>query len=289
MAGAIATGFAVTSVHPLDTLKTILQSAPKKLNPVRVLVGLTKRKGVGALYAGIGSSISSQVPAGAIKFAVYESLIGASNRKFQEVPQPIRDISCAALAFFACSFVLVPGEVIKQRMQAGLHKNVGAAINGAVRGPKGVFGIYQGYRATLLRDIPYTMLEYGSYAGFKRSFRKVLKRDKLQSHEEWLAGGLAGGCTGLITTPLDVAKTRLMTQSAKYSGIADVLVKTAKSDGVQGLFRGSSARVAWLVPFTAIFFGVHEASKRMLLSRKATFTTAKAPSNPSSKRPSDTL
>jgi hypothetical protein len=38
------------------------------------------------------------------------------------------------------------------------------------------------------------------------------------------------------------------------------------------LFVGSLARVAWLLPFTTLYLGVYEASKRLLLQRQLAAT-----------------
>ena len=47
------------------------------------------------------------------------------------------------------------------------------------------------------------------------------------------AGSLAGAVTGIATTPLDVIKTRLMTQGSKrtYSGVFDCATKIAQQEG----------------------------------------------------------
>lgn len=276
LAGGAATAAAVTSVHPLDTVKTVMQAGRSRGNAFGAFLGVVRRRGVGALYSGVGSSLSGQVPSGAIKFAVFEGLTQTIHNRAPNIPKPVADFACAAAAMVACSFVFVPGEVLKQRIQAGLQPNMVSALRGALK-ERGVRGLYAGYAATLLRDVPYTMLEFGLYSQYKRVARFALKRQRLRPQEEWALGGLAGGCTGFLTTPLDFAKTKLMTQSAttgQYLGVMDVLRKTTQSEGVGGLFRGSSARVAWLIPFTAVFFGVHEASKRALKDRKLPTTTA---------------
>jgi Mitochondrial carrier protein len=41
-----------------------------------------------------------------------------------------------------------------------------------------------------------------------------------------------------------------------------------KTQGISGLFAGSIARVSWLLPFTTIYLGVYEVSKRKLLRLK---------------------
>lgn len=277
VAGAAATAAAVTAVHPLDTVKTVMQAAAgRRVGPLNAAVTVVRRRGLPALYSGVASSLGGQVPSGAIKFAVFETLTQWSRSRVN-IPQPVQDFACAALAFVACSVAFVPGEVLKQRIQAGVSAGFLSGVRDAIRA-NGIRGLYTGYRATLLRDVPYTMLEFGLYTQYKRLLRTIVKRPKLRPQEEWVMGGLAGGCTGFLTTPLDLAKTRLMTQSsaaaARYTGVLDVLSRTARTEGVSGLFRGSSARVAWLVPFTAVFFGVHEASKRALRDRKSPPVTA---------------
>ena len=82
--------------------------------------------------------------------------------------------------------------------------------------------------------------------------------------EELLAAAISGGFTGFLTAPLDNIKTKLMVDVG-YTGFFDCLFKTAKNNGVPSLFAGSAARVAWLMPFTAIYLPVYEILKRKIL------------------------
>lgn len=275
VAGATASAAAVAAMHPMDTIKTVIQAAGTTVKPSTfgALSTTLRTGGIPALYKGLSGSLSGQVPAGAVKFAAFEGLTQfATSLSPKRKTGPAADFACAALAFVCCSVVLVPFELMKQRVQAGMYPGLVSGFRTLLRseGPK---ALYTGYRATLLRDVPYTMLEFGLYAQFKKIFRATVNKSKLTSKEEIILGGIAGGCTGFLTTPLDLAKTKLMTQgaavgAARYKGVVDVLVKVGKSQGPRGLFVGSAARVIWLIPFTAVYFGVHEASKRALLDRK---------------------
>lgn len=114
------------------------------------------------------------------------------------------------------------------------------------------------------------MLELGLYENIK-VFIKSLKSNKaIEGNDELLAAAITGGFTGFITTPLDLVKTKLMMQSvsAASPGVYDSLVSIYNTAGINGLFVGSAARVAWLLPFTTIYLGVYEVAKRKLLQLK---------------------
>ena len=87
--------------------------------------------------------------------------------------------------------------------------------------------------------------------------------------ENALLGSIAGGFAAAVTTPLDVAKTRLMVQGStpgadRYTGVRDVLVRVAKEEGVATLFSGVVPRVTWISVGGAIFIGSFEEFRRRL-------------------------
>jgi solute carrier family 25 S-adenosylmethionine transporter 26 len=98
--------------------------------------------------------------------------------------------ACAAGAFLACSILLVPGEVLKVRMQAGAVNSLSAGIK-SIFVQDGLGGFFAGYGATLLRDVPYTMLELGIYENLKSIIRKH-KQTELSQQEELFAAAFTG-------------------------------------------------------------------------------------------------
>jgi solute carrier family 25 S-adenosylmethionine transporter 26 len=85
----------------------------------------------------------------------------------------------------------------------------------------GISGLFAGYFATLVRDIPYTMLELGLYENIKTVFRKMRNSADLSASDELIAAAITGGVTSFVSTPLDVIKTKLMMQVIKqyYSSV----------------------------------------------------------------------
>jgi len=168
----------------------------------------------------------------------------------------------AAAAFLASSVVLVPGELLKQKLQMGQIESVRQGIPQIFKA-EGILGFYKGYSGVCARDIPYTMLELGIYDNFKTFYLNLKNRKDSTQWDDLLAAAVSGGITGLLTAPLDNIKTKL-TVEVGYSGFFDCLSKTAKTGGVQAVFAGSAARVAWLMPFTAIYLPLYELIKRRM-------------------------
>lgn len=58
----------------------------------------------------------------------------------------------------------VPAELIKARMQTQGFSNLGLCLRDAVARERGGFmGLYTGYAATMVRDLPYFALQLGFY------------------------------------------------------------------------------------------------------------------------------
>lgn len=120
----------------------------------------------------------------------------------------------------ASSITLVPGEVIKIRLQSGLVKSITGCMSDILK-KDGIRGFYAGYGATLVRDVPFTMLELGIYENLKSLFRLAQNRKTLSSQEELTAAAITGGVASFITTPLDLIKTKVRPVSLYYLSIIE--------------------------------------------------------------------
>mmetsp|Transcript_12158 Transcript_12158/g.18456 ORF Transcript_12158/g.18456 Transcript_12158/m.18456 type:complete len:219 (+) Transcript_12158:219-875(+) len=155
-AGAFATAFGVTIMHPVDTIKTLQQSNEGiGLNMIAATNKIMKDGGVGALYSGLGPYVTSDGFAGAFKFATYEVLKKWIKETIPEEHYGKALYVAAAAAFLASSVVLVPGELLKQRLQMGQISSVRQGIPKIFKS-EGILGFYAGYSGVCLRDIPYT-------------------------------------------------------------------------------------------------------------------------------------
>lgn len=276
-AGAIATAFGDAAVHPLDCIKT-LQQSDEYLGttiPQAIQILWTQYDGFEGFYRGLGTYLLTDAVAGALKFGTYETL----QKKTENMMKPPPLAVLAGIAFVASSLILVPGELVKQQLQMGHYTSLSEAAEGIFT-EKGLLGFYTGYSAVCWRDVPYTMMELSIYDWLKRlpipqlntrtttgpnEESKVDLSTTTATMDEAWAGAITGGIAGFCTTPLDTIKTKLMVDGDYYSGYFSCLSDTVQEHGIVSLFSGSLARVAWLLPFSAIYLPLFDALKRMLL------------------------
>lgn len=127
------------------------------------------------------------------------------------------------IADLAAAPVYVPSEVLKTRLQLqGRYNNpffnsgynylstVHAART--IARIEGFGALFYGYKATLWRDLPFSALQFAFYEEERTIAKRYVGSNNIGLPLEILTAASAGGMAGVITTPLDVVKTRIQTQ-----------------------------------------------------------------------------
>ena len=70
----------------------------------------------------------------------------------------------------------VPTEVVKQRMQTGMHNSISATAQDILKS-EGPIGLYRGYGATLIREIPFSLLQFPLYESLKTAIKEYTGRE----------------------------------------------------------------------------------------------------------------
>ena len=89
------------------------------------------------------------------------------------------------------------------------------------------------------------------------------------------SGGAAGTMSLLFVYSLDYARTRLANDAKgkggerQFNGLVDVYVKTLKSDGIQGLYRGFTISAVGIFIYRGMYFGLYDTLKPLLLGPDA--------------------
>lgn len=270
IAGAVAGLSVDVLLFPVDTIKTRLQS-PRGF----LLSGGFKR-----LYAGLGSTVSGSAPGAALFFFTYEtskrvlsSATASPQHQTSSSSSAVCHLVSACLGETVACLVRVPVEVVKQRAQA--YNSNSPAVLRQVLAQSGPRGLYRGYTSTLIREIPFSLVQFPLWEYLKRVVAEKNGGDRnssssslapqLKPYQSMACGSAAGAVAAFLTTPLDVAKTTIMLSSAAQqekrnteSEYRRVLVDIYSRKGVKGLFAGALPRVAWISVGGAIFLGGYD-------------------------------
>merc|ERR1711929_63327 len=171
-------------------------------------------------------------------------------------------------------------EMIKQ---GRLDKPYNGVVDCTMRVLKteGVYPFWRGNLANVLRYFPTQALNFA----FKDQIKATFKTAK--DAPQWLkfatniaSGGAAGTMSLLFVYSLDFARTRLANDAKgkggerQFNGLIDVYVKTLKSDGIQGLYRGFAISAVGIFIYRGMYFGLYDTLKPMLLGADAGVTAS---------------
>jgi solute carrier family 25 S-adenosylmethionine transporter 26 len=179
-------------------------------------------------------------------------------------------ISACSAEIPAC-LVRVPTEVLKQRMQAatGTSKPLAREVVRNIIAANGVFGLYKGFGVTIMREIPFSFIQFPLYEYIKKSIGLARGGKECSEFEAACVGSFSGGIAAALTTPLDVLKTRLMigvdSQGVAYKSARDVFSRILQQEGWQRLFSGIAPRVTWISIGGFVYFGAYNYSRSVYL------------------------
>merc|ERR1712193_575452 len=166
-------------------------------------------------------------------------------------------------------------EMLKQGI---LDKPHGGVIDCTQRTLKseGIGAFWRGNMANVIRYLPTQALNFA----FKDTVKALFKTSKDAPNYVKFATNIAsGGCAGSLSLTfvysLDYCRTRLAndakskTGTRQYNGMIDVYVKTIKSDGIQGLYRGFVISCVGIFIYRGMYFGLYDSLKPILLGDNA--------------------
>mmetsp|Transcript_18870 Transcript_18870/g.36375 ORF Transcript_18870/g.36375 Transcript_18870/m.36375 type:complete len:463 (-) Transcript_18870:184-1572(-) len=288
IAGAAAGVLVSVCLHPIDTLKVLIQSQASSVRQIPVVLGkfLTQR-GARGLYSGLAANLACSAPISAIYTSSYEVVKEALLPMIPASQSWVAHCVAGGCASIATSFVYTPSECIKQRMQVQAHKSTASAMRVILK-QDGLSGFYRGWTAVLARNIPHSAIKFFSFEQLKwilLSKQLSAAQDRqgsssasssgeplsvgLSPVQMLVIGGIAGSTAACFTTPFDVIKTRLQTQGAlqsatQHKGVVDALFSIIAKEGVGGLYRGIAPRLLIYMSQGAIFFASYEIVKQLV-------------------------
>ncbi|XP_043564236.1 S-adenosylmethionine mitochondrial carrier protein isoform X9 [Chiloscyllium plagiosum] len=210
----------------------------------------------------------------------------------------LASLGAGGLAGMCVDLTLFPLDTIKTRLQsqqgfynAGGFRGIYAGVPSAALGSfpnaalffvtydctKSVLGLCVSTKqapivhmiaASLGEVIPFALVQFPLWEFLKAVWSWKQNR-AVDSWQAAVCGAFAGASAAAVTTPLDLAKTRIMlakTGTTTASGkVLPVLKNIWETQGISGLFSGIVPRVTWISFGGFIFLGTYDKMHKLLL------------------------
>ncbi|KAG7268289.1 hypothetical protein CRUP_036737 [Coryphaenoides rupestris] len=301
--GGIAGIVGVTCVFPIDLAKTRLQNQRPGQQVYRsmvdCLVKTVRSDGYFGMYRGAAVNLTLVTPEKAIKLAANDffrhhlSKTGKGLTVFKEM--------LAGCGAGMCQVVITtPMEMLKIQLQdagrlaaqrkpgvmsssklVATNPMLSRSYNVAVA-PRavsatqiardllhthGIQGLYRGLGATIMRDVPFSIVYFPLFANLNR-LGKPSPEQAAPFYWAFLSGCLAGSIAAVAVNPCDVVKTRLQslskaTNEESYKGVVDCIRTILRKEGPSAFLKGAGCRALVIAPLFGIaqvmyFVGVGE-------------------------------
>ncbi|TRY54523.1 hypothetical protein DNTS_033391 [Danionella cerebrum] len=300
--GGVAGLVGVTCVFPIDLAKTRLQNqqgARVYSGMLDCLAKTIKMEGYFGMYRGAAVNLTLVTPEKAIKLAANDVFRQKLSKDGGPRKLPLWGEILAGCGAGTCQVVVTtPMEMLKIQLQdAGrlaAQRSVAAPASGstpslvASQAPptsanaptrasatritaellktRGLGGLYKGAGATLMRDVPFSMIYFPLFANLNTMGRTNDLHSNPQERapflQSFVAGCTAGSVAAVAVTPLDVIKTRLQTLQKgegedSYRGILDCTQRILKREGPSAFLKGATCRALVIAPLFGIAQGVY--------------------------------
>ncbi|KAK8384570.1 hypothetical protein O3P69_014268 [Scylla paramamosain] len=271
--GSLAGAVGATAVYPIDLVKTRMQNQRTGSyigelmyrNSFDCFKKVIRHEGFVGLYRGLIPQLIGVAPEKAIKLTVNDLVRDKLTDKKGNISLASEIIAGGCAGGSQVVFTN-PLEIVKIRLQvAGEIATAQKPSALMVVKDLGLFGLYKGVRACLLRDVPFSAIYFPVYA-----HSKWLLADENGYNSPWsllIAGAIGGVPAASLTTPADVIKTRLQVAAragqTTYSGVFDAARKIWREEGTKAFWKGAPARVFRSSPQFGVTLVTYEVLQRL--------------------------
>jgi len=267
------------ATFPIDITKTRLQLQGQadftgtKFGFGGMAMNIVKTEGPMGLYAGVTPAVARHIPYTGFRAIGYEYIRGFFCGSAPKDQAPLLAKMAAGMtAGGVGQAIAVPCDLIKVRMQSDGRLLAAGKIDAPrysglfdaftkIKAAEGMSGFYAGATPAIQRAALVNLGELTTYDSAKKAI--VLHTgDNLLCH---LCSAICSGfVASLCSTPADVAKSRIMSQSAlpdgtmPYSGTLDCWRKVVANEGFLALYKGFIPGWLRLGPWQLVFWCSYE-------------------------------
>jgi solute carrier family 25 citrate transporter 1 len=278
LAGAIGGAFEVFGTMPLDVVKTQMQVNHNYKSPMKCAASIMRTDGIRGLYFGMPAFLTQTAGKGGIRFYAFEQGKVLLNHCGIDTSKQSMfvDFACGSVAGAAEALVAVfwttPTERLKVLRQTEMGAGSASKYNTMAGGIATIYkeqgwqGLFVGAGPTALRQATSVGFRFMFYDTVKIGLNKAFSQDPNSNSTSvaLISGGLVGGISVALNTPIDVIKSSLQAKNAEYTTSSECIKGIMKKSGITGFFQGMSTRVSRVFLGQAITFAVYERTREVL-------------------------
>ena len=280
----VSNAVAATATNPIDVAKVRLQMqgegtrAAGNLRGVsHALAAIASREGLSGLYRGLSASLVRELSYSGLRMGLYEPTKQQICARLGSGHEQSLAVKVIAGAITGCigSALANPFDLAKVRAQAsaggGAGASLGAALREICREGGGVHSLWRGTAPTVQRATLLTASQVPTYDHVKHS---LLERGVVGEGYvcHFISAMLAGVVAALVTSPVDLVKSRIMAQpidaatgrGALYSSAIDCAAKVARAEGPLALYKGFNSQWLRIGPHTTISLMAFEQMRHLV-------------------------
>ncbi|KTG33134.1 hypothetical protein cypCar_00032030, partial [Cyprinus carpio] len=260
----------VTCVFPIDLAKTRLQN---QQNGCRLYTSMSdclmktiRSEGYFGMYRGAAVNLTLVTPEKAIKLAANDFFRFHLSKDGSSLQTPMEMLKISAADGGKNSRKLMP-QAVTPGGPVELKSPTAMQLTRQLLKEKGIAGLYKGLGATLLRDVPFSVIYFPLFANLNNLGKRGAD-GPAPFYVSFISGCIAGSTAAVAVNPVDVIKTRLQSltrgsQEDTYSGVIDCIRKILRHEGPTAFLKGAYCRALVIAPLFGIaqvvyFLGVGE-------------------------------
>ena len=250
--------------HPIDVVKLRMfltgELQAGVLPRLAMVRGMYAAHGVRGFYAGLSATVLRQALFSTTRFGVFAAI--QKQQQFCAGSSAAGSILATTTAGGLAAVVDCPADVALVRMQSQTsprrYKNVVHALCSIAK-HEGVSSLYRGVHPLVARGMLVTTGQFMTYAAVKQR----LSPNSPASHA--VSGLAAGFVAAVLSTPADVIKSRMMNHHITYASSTDCFLRTLKTEGVRGLYKGFVPAFGRMAPQVTIMWVAYEQFMKLTL------------------------
>lgn len=129
---------------------------------------------------------------------------------------------------------------------------------------EGFRGFYRGLATPMVGSVLENIVLFVAYSKIQRLIQGPDATSQPTIPQLAVSGAAAGAMVSAVLTPVELIKCKIQMHASLYRGTADCILKTIRSTGLLGLYRGHAATFARESCGGAAWFGTYEATCRFL-------------------------